>query len=339
MAASIYLYTGPEIGSRNDAVLEIKKDLEKKYGAVEDYLFYATETAASDFMGSLTNGSLFSDSIFVLVRNAEIIKKKEDIELISQWINSNPEPSSVLVLISDEISVDAKLKKIIPEKNQKIFWELSQEKKKPWLFNWFSKNGYSIDEDAADLILELLENDTETFRKECSRFLVCFPKGSHISVTDVDAVLSYNREVTVFSLFDAMAHFNTEENNVLEKSLEILQQIFHSKEGDSFALINGLLFSFRKLELYHSLCAQSKNDDFNLKINGFSSKKMKEQYYRASRVWSAGQVAAVLALLASAQVEILSEGTLFSEILMQKIVYEIVVKKGGSSQEYKIDCD
>ena len=337
MAASVYLYTGPEIGERNDAIQAIKESLQKKYGAVEDYLFYASETPSSDFMASLMNGSLFSDSIFVLVKNAESIKKKDDIELISQWISSDPEPSSVLIFISDEFSVDSKLKKIIPEKNQKVFWELSAERKKPWLSNWFSKNGYSLADDAAELILEYVENDTESLRKECSRFLVCFPKGTKISVADVESVLSHNREENAFSLFDTMANLSTGENCVLEKSLEVLQKVLCSKENEPIVIIGGLTSCFRKLENYHRLRSEGKTDDFNLKINGFSSRKMKDQYKRASLVWSTGQVAAILSLLSSTHMEILSDGSFFSEVALQRLVYEIVVKKGVPSQIYQSD--
>ena len=35
MAAPLYLYTGPEFGEREDAIIEIKKSLKKKYGSVD----------------------------------------------------------------------------------------------------------------------------------------------------------------------------------------------------------------------------------------------------------------------------------------------------------------
>ena len=74
--------------------------------------------------------------------------------------------------------------------------------------------------------------------------------------------------------------------------------------------------------------------DFNLKINGFSSKKMKNQYSKASRIWTVGQVVAVLSLLSSADMNIRSSGTLLEDTLLQKLLYEIIIKKGGTSSVY-----
>ena len=73
---------------------------------------------------------------------------------------------------------------------------------------------------------------------------------------------------------------------------------------------------------------------YNLKINGFSSKKMKTQYNRASKVWTVGQVVAILSLLSSADMSIRSSGTLLEDTLLQKLLYEIIIKKGGTSAVY-----
>ena len=75
MAASVYLYTGPEIGEQNDAVQKIKASLKKKFGEIEDYSFYANETPAAEFMTVLQNESLFASATCVVVKNADVIKK------------------------------------------------------------------------------------------------------------------------------------------------------------------------------------------------------------------------------------------------------------------------
>lgn len=332
--AEVYLYTGPENGEKNDAVKNVRDALKKKFGEIEEYNYYASETPVKDFMGILENKSLFANAVCVTVKNAEILKKKEDIETITKWISSSKSETNVLILTSDEISVDTKIEKAIPATNKKIFWEMFENQKVPWVQNFFRKNGYSIQEEAAEDILEMIENNTEALKNECSRFFILFPKGTQITAKEVDSVLSHSREENAFTLFEAMAEEILEPEKRLEKSLDILQKIRLSKENSSVMIIAGLTSCFRKLLLWHKLRIQGQNDDFNLKINGFASKKLKNQYSKAARHWTSGQTTAILADLANSDMEIRSSGTLLEDIILQKLIYEIIVKKGATCASY-----
>ncbi|MGP1458735.1 MAG: DNA polymerase III subunit delta [Treponema sp.] len=333
----VYLYTGPETGARDDAVNAVKKSLEKKYGALEQYSFYASETPVQEFMAVLQNESLFSPAVCVTVKNAEAIKKKDDVETILSWIASSPPETNALILVSGEIAVESKIEKAVPASNKKIFWEMFENQKIPWLQSFCAKNGYAISEQAAETLLELVENNTRALSNECSRFFVCFPPGHEITEDDVDAVIAHTKEENVFSLFDGMASSEHSPAGRLETALEILQKIRLSKENSSVMVIAGLSSCFRKLGVWHKLASSGSLDDFNLKINGFSSKKIKSQYARASSVWTAGQTAAILSSLAAADMEIRSGGNRIEDILLEKLAYEICVKKGAPSAVYVPD--
>lgn len=330
----VYLYTGPETGGRDDAVNAVKKSLEKKYGALEQYSFYASETPVQEFMAVLQNESLFSPAVCVVVKNAEVIKKKDDVETILSWIASAPPETNALVLVSEEIALESKIEKAVPSSNKKIFWEMFENQKIPWLKSFCVKNGYAISERAAEAILELTENTTSALANECSRFFVCFPPGHEITEDDVDAVIADTKEENVFSLFDCMAEPEHTPSERLEGALEILQKIRLSKENLSVMVIAGLSSCFRKLGAWHKLASAGALNDFNLKINGFSGKKVQSQYARASSVWTAGQTAAILSLLAASDMDIRSGGSRIEDILLQKLLYEICVKKGALSAVY-----
>jgi len=330
----VYLYTGPETGGRDDAVNAVKKSLEKKYGALEQYSFYASETPVQEFMAVLQNESLFSPAVCVVVKNTEAIKKKDDVEMLLSWIVSAPPETNALVLLSEEIAVDSKIEKAVPASNKKIFWEMFENQKIPWLKSFCAKNGYAISERAAEAILELTENTTSALANECSRFFVCFPPGHVITEDDVDAVIADTKEENVFSLFDCMAEPEHTPSERLEGALEILQKIRLSKENSSVMVIAGLSSCFRKLGVWHNLASAGALNDFNFKINGFSGKKLQSQYARASSVWTAGQTAAILSLLSSADIDIRSGGNRIEDILLQKLLYEICVKKGALSAVY-----
>ena len=334
MAAPFYVYTGPEFGLRTEAVDSIKNSLKKKFGAIDEHLFYLQETPFNEVMTILQSGTLFSDGVCIVCKNAELLKKKEDIQMISDWLKDAAE-SSVLILVSDEISVDSKLEKLVPAANRKKFWEMFEDKKLPWLYGFIQKNGYTIEEDAAKLILELIENNTQALQTECSRFFICFPKGHCITEDDVDSVLTHSREENVFSLFNQLSNPSQNVQVSLEKGLSILQKIRLSKENSSVMIISGLSSCFRKLVTWHTLVQNGSTDDFSLKTNGFSGPLMQKQYRNAAKVWNKAQSAAILAILSSTDTAIRA-GAALEDVLLQKMLYEIVVKKGAgiSSADY-----
>lgn len=313
----IYLYTGPEFGEREEVINTIKNAQKKQFGTIDEHLFYLLETPFTEVMTILQSGTLFSDGVCIVCKNAELIKTKDDIQMISDWLE-NAEESSILILVSDEVTVDAKLEKLIPPSNRKKFWEMFDDKKLPWVMSFFSKNGYRIESDAAQLILDMVENNTQALKNECSRFFVCFPKDHEITEDDVESILTHNREENAFTLFNEIADSSENANVRFEKGLFILQKIRLSKDSSSVMIIAGLTSCFRKLILWHKQGESA--------ING---KLMQKQYRSAAKVWTIGQATAILADLASTDMEIRSGGTQMEDVLLQKLLYEIVIKKGA----------
>lgn len=339
MAAPLYLYTGPEIGNRNAQVDSIKASLAKKFGDVDSYLLYASDSKIEDIIARLQTESLFLPSTCVVLREAELIKKKDEIELIASWLKTAND-SSVLILVSDEISVDSKLDKLVPKENKQIFWAMDESRLASWLQGYFRKNSYSIQQDAVDSILDLIENNTESLRTECSRFFLCFPQGHEITQEDVEQILAHNREESAFSLFDSMANPSLSPGERLENALSILQKILLTKNNSPVMILAGLASCFRRLELWHSLHAGGAYlDDFTLKTKGFTSKTARNQYARASRVWSFGQCAAILACIASSDADIRSTSNTMQETQLSMLLYEIIMKNGGRWAKYETDQD
>ncbi len=330
MNKPIYLYTGPEFGEKDDALNALKSSFKKQFGSVDEHSFYLIETPFSQVMTILQSGTLFSDAVFVVCKGAELIKTKDDIATLKSWLD-NPSENSLLVLISDEIGIDKKVEELVPPSNKKIFWEMFEDRKIPWIQNFFTKNGYSIQEDAASLILDMIENNTQALRNECSRFFVCFPKEHTITCDDVESILTHNREENAFSLFNAITETSLSAQERFENGLEILQKIRLSKENKSAALIAALSSCFRKLVIWHKLCPDGYvADSFELKKNGISGTTMQKQYKKAAKIWTTGQATAILAVLAQTDMEIRSGGTLLEDVLLEKMLYEIIVKKGAS---------
>ncbi len=337
MQPQIYLYTGPEFGMRDDAVKAVQKSLKKEFGDFEEHIYYLGDASLGQVLSVLDNGNLFSSATCVICKNAELLKKKDEIQLLEDWCKNSQDSdqaSSVLIFVSDEINVDAKLDKLVPASNKKKFWEMFDNQKIPWLKDYFSKNGYGLTDDAAQMILDMVDNNTMALKNECSRFFLCLEKGKNLTPEDIDAFLTHNRKENAFSLFKQMIDSYSTEAERLENSLDSLMGIMLSKENSSVALIASLSSCFRQLLLWHKLQAESNGgygaDDATLKANGFKSSPIQAQYRKAAKIWTIGQTTAILAILSSTDMQIRSNTSIDENLLLQKMLYEIIIKKGGS---------
>lgn len=336
-AREFYIFTGPEAGEKKEAIDNIRAQAKKANGSLEEFRYFASDIRVVDLVAQLQNACLFEPALFITVRNAEIIKSK-DAELIASWAKAKSDSPNTLILVSDENSVDKKLESACASDHKKVFWELFENRKTQWVESFFRKNGFSVTADAVEQILEMVENNTDSLRSECSRFFYCFEKGHTVTSDDVDKILSHNREESAFTLFDSMADISKSPSQRLEVSMGILEKIkSSSKSGYLIALIAGLVYCFRQLRAWHNLHSNGNHPtDVQLKTAGFSGKKKQEQYSRAAKIWNAGAASSILALLADTDGSI-REIPAMDETLMSMAIYSIVIKNGLFPAQYEAD--
>lgn len=329
MSSPIYLFTGPEIGERNIAIAKIKDILSKQYGALDLHNIYAGLTPISQVLSILQTGSLFNNAICVVLNNAHEITKKDEIEAITNWVNSSMSFPSFLILTSDEISISKSLENIVPKAQKQIFWELFENKKREWISRFFAKEKMRITEEAIDSILEMVENNTEMLKTSCSHLVLFFDEGKNIEAEDIELLLSHTKEETPFSLFDSIISLN------LPQSLGIAEKLMQIKNTSPIQIIAGLTFCFRRLLDWHAIIKE--NNGFNemaVKTKGFTSKTAIEQYKRAGKNFTTKDTERILSLLNSIDFEMRLTGGSFQNILLEHLVYLIVAKRGVMVSKY-----
>lgn len=270
----------------------------------------------------LRNGSLFSDSRMVLLKNAELIKKKEDIELLTEYMAS-PQDDTVLVLISDETSMDKRLEGAVGGEGKRIFWELFENRKSEWVSSFFKREGFRISEGAVDSILELVENNTDALRRECSRLILFLDKEGMVTEEAVERCLSHTREESAFTLFSRIAEGDT------GRALETLRTLLASKESPQ-AILAGLTWSFRKLTDYLRLTAEGRLNDFELRKIGAASKKAQKDYSQASRRYDGAKAGRAVALLAECDILLRSYGAAAEELILDLLILKLTAMPGSS---------
>jgi len=313
-----YIFLGPELGKKQDEVDVIKQ----KSADGETTVFYAGETPISTIADTIQNESLFFEKRLIIIKNAEAFRKKDEIELLVSCIE-NIDHNTTIILLSDEIKLAAALDDAVPKNNRKIFYELFEREKSEWLKQFFKREGFNIDKDCIAVILEMVENNTEALKRECSRLVYFLPRSkeqreSQVKAEDVEKWLSHNREESAFTLFSRIAAGD------LSKALESLSVMLAAKESAQ-SILAGLAWCFRKLGDYLSLLETGDaNNSFELRKIGLSSPKAKDDYAAAARRYNAESAEACLALTAEYDNLLRSPVGVMERILMDRLLLKII---------------
>ncbi|MDR3171654.1 MAG: DNA polymerase III subunit delta [Treponema sp.] len=335
---SCFLFLGPEIGEKQDAINEIRQRLRRegaapaktkgraKAGAVEaevsleETSFYAGETPVQELVSVLRNGSLFSDTRLIFIKNAELLKKKEEVELLASYM-ADPQADTTLILISEATSLAKGLETPVPAGAKRVFWELFENRKQEWVASFFRRAGCRIGEDAIETLLELVENNTDALRQACSRLMLFLGKGAVLTGADVEQWLSHTREESAFTLFSRIAAGD------LAKSLESLHTLLMAKESP-VTIMAGLTWCFRKLRDYLFLVESGNPGDTDFKKIGLTSVKARKDYEAASRRYNSATVNVCLSLTAQYDILIRSNGPSLETILMDLYLYKLFTIPG-----------
>jgi DNA polymerase-3 subunit delta len=313
-----FLFLGPELGEKQDAVQKIREDSSKKYGAPpEETSFYSGDTPSADIVSFLLNGSLFSESRLVFIKNAEMLKKKEETASLASYLK-NPSDNTTLIIISDAAGIDRSIEGALPAAAKRVFWELYESKKPEWVKAYFHREGFSVDDDAVNAILELVENNTDALRRECSRLVLFAGNGAKGAITadEIEKQLSHTRSESAFTLFSAIAAGN------LSKSIGIMNALLASGEAPA-AIIAGLTWCFRRFRDYCELSARGAASDFELKKIGVTTAKSRRDYAGAERTFGLNAADACIALCAEYDIAARKGGAPLENILMNLYLYKL----------------
>ncbi|MDR1575567.1 MAG: DNA polymerase III subunit delta [Treponema sp.] len=312
-----YIFLGPELGKKQDDIDAIRK----KIAGAEETVFYAGETPVNRMAAAIQNHSLFSESRLFLIKNADQITKKNEIDLLASCME-NLEKDTTLILVSGETKLAAGLDSAVPRENRRVFYELFESEKSEWLRSFFLREGFKIDSEGIETILELVENNTDALRRECSRLMLFLSKDRPVQANDVEKWLSHSREESAFTLFSRIA------SGDISRSLESLHTLLAAKETAQ-GILAVLAWCFRKLRDYLALLERGGADNFELRKIGLAAPRARDDYAAAARTFGANGADACLALTAEYDILIRSSGTALVEILMD--AYLVKLFKNGAA--------
>ncbi len=325
---SVYLFLGPEIGLKADEIRNIQDTFQKQSGEKPElHKFYPYDTSVGEVISLMKNGALFSNYRFVTFMNIDELKKDDIAELIL-YIKS-PGLDCTLFLLSEKTSVDKKITSAIPKKSVQIFWELFENQKKSWISNFFRNQKIDISGDAIEMILEMVENNTNDMRNACSKLSIFFGENSQIEEKDIEHFIYHSKEENVFTLFKKIAAAD------FSSSVEILHKIALSGEGSPVQLISGLQWQFRKLLTLSQLFSKRYNREEALSKAQIRGKRNQQTYIDGLKSYSTRELQNIIVLIAKYDIlaRELNKGNHL--ILMELFIYYCVTRKGKLPEAYR----
>lgn len=319
-AGGTWLLLGPEAGLKDEFVGSLASALEKAAPPLDRYRYYYPEPPLARVIDSLRNGGLFSASTLVELRNAELIRSKEEAEALRGWI-ADPAPNAVLVLCSEATRAEGELGRLEKElgDRKKIFWEMFESDKRRWVQRRLASRKLRADDGAVDALLELCENTTDELGRECDRIAAFHGEGAAIGAAEVEALVEHGREENAFTLFDRVAEGR------LEDALDALRAILLSRSSDAVQLVAGLLYCFRRLRGLAAIVGAGGTAEDAFSEYRMSSKKAREPYERALRRYDLRGAEAAISELARAEAAAKGQGREFEEISLTLLIRRLAV--------------
>jgi DNA polymerase-3 subunit delta len=255
----------------------------------------------------------------VFVHDAATIRKKDDVAAIEAFVK-RPAPDATLFLLSEETRADSKLEKILPSGAKKVFWELFDNQKRGWITSYFRKQSVTIDPEAIDLFLELVENNTQELRSEADKLVIFAGSAGHIDQEAVEANIYHSHQENVFSLHRRVV------DQDLTGALATLEKMVSSGEAEPVALIGGLLFQVRRLLSLRALLDHGASLDEAFRKLNIRGKRIQSDYREAASRYSAAELERQIKLLVEYDVAFREAGQPLSRLLLELLVYQLLFK-------------
>lgn len=241
-------------------------------------------------------------------------------ELLIKYIE-NPLPSTILVFAYKYKKIDGKtaLGKALNKHSVYVRSDKVPEYKlKQWLDAYFKDTGYSIDQNAINLLADSIGNNLEVMTNEIGKMFINLPSGSKITVDHVSKYIGIHKDYNNFELTKALGF-----KNVL-KANQIIQYFSQNPKNHPIIPIFSLIyFYFSKLAIIHESRASSSDQAANaLGMNPFIAR----DYFAASRNYNLGKIIDVFGYIREADLRSkgVDSGNMSEAEILRDLVYKIL---------------
>lgn len=281
------------------------------------HILYGKDVDADKIITYARRFPMMSNHQVVIVREAQAIKKIEDLE---PYVN-NPLKSTILVINYRYKTIDKRksFAKALAKKGMVFESKKIYENKLPsWINTFLADKDYSIEPQASAMLSEYLGTDLSKVANELDKLIINLPKKTRITPDHVEKNIGISKDFNIFELQNALG-----ERNVL-KSNQIINYFAANPASNPLPkTISTLYFFFMKLLTYHFLDDKSQNNVASaLQINPF----FVSSYSAAARQYPVRKVVGIMSVLREFDMKSKGMGDVSSDMadLQKELIYKIL---------------
>lgn len=335
MSSNIKLFLGPEIGSKDELIKKEYSKLKKTYGDdVELKKYYSFEFDDNEMYVELSNPSLFCPHTLIILYAIDQLNSKQVDNLLT-YIKS-PSDSSTLILESELFSLKSpasNISKIITADNILTFYPLNENELTNYVNKFFRDNNLEITNEAIDLLLELVDNNTLELKIICNQLAFFYnvnkKENNIIDELAMQKYVHHSKSENSFTLLEMIF------NGKLKEAIEIAQILLERDPTFSFTLTGGILWGFRRLlSVLENIEEGNSNYQAmkNASVLGISKAIYRKDeitlYNNAINNYSRKECVNIITLLIDSDVDIRTNTKDMLQLQIEQLLFNIIVNKG-----------
>lgn len=251
-------------------------------------ILYGKDIEPKAIIDSASRFPMMSNHQVVIVREAQNIKKIEDLEPYVK----NPLKSTILVINYKYKTIDKRktFAKLVDQKGVLFESKKIYDNQLPaWITSYLKTQNYTISPQAAAMIAEYLGADLSKVVNELDKLIISAPAGSQITPELIERNIGISKEFNVFELQNALG-----ERDIL-KANRIINYFGANPSSNPIPVtISGLFSYFSKILNYHFLEDKSQNNAASvLQVHPFFVKN----YVSAAKNYSIKKLVEIIAIL------------------------------------------
>lgn len=254
-AHTIWFLGGPEIGEKHKEYDTIYKNIEtflqkdnKTSPNIQRNKFYIGDDNVENIAEEITNTSLFTPHKLIIIENADNLSAPhaKKIALSYQHVHDVNPQTTFMILFADTHKIHSSLDNLIPAKNKKIFWKLSESDYSRHITKKAMDLNIQLHPDAIDMIIHLAGENTEELNAILSS-IAQHSKALHsqkptlIEKESIENWVAHYKQESVFTLFSALSmHRYQETVDILTVLLMSQENLIHIIAGIIYQIKNSI---------------------------------------------------------------------------------------------------
>jgi DNA polymerase III delta subunit len=304
---SVYYFFGSQDYRRTEAEKYIAdRFLPKLQRSINYYKIDSKKTSAAELASALSNLPMLGEKQVYVVGNFETYKQKE-MEKLKPYISSK-DANRIIILSTSSSKTPSKKSAFLKEVSEFAetveFNKLTERETKGLIINRLAKFKVSIEENALELLVGLVDGDKGGLDGELSKLIDYKGEGGKITIDDIREVCSGHE---LFGIFD-LGNVIVEKNQ--QKILKMLNSLLGGGTSADFLV---LLLQQHFISLY-----LVKNGKQPVGNRGFLVSRFREQ----SRGYSNSQLEQIIVALAEANVD-LRHQRLTEELILEELTINL----------------